>query len=295
MGLSTPVSHVVSVVVVSHNEGENLSRTIASLLAALPSDAEIVVVDDMSTDGSIEGLPAEKLRVLRPEKRLGIASARNLGASQARGDVVIFSDAHVDVTPGFLDPLLSALDRPGVGAVGPIVSMRDNPSAKGYGFRWRDAALNVEWLGRQGQTPHPVPMLVGCFVAVRRDAFEDVGGFDSEMIVYGHEDAELSMRLWTLGYECLLVPEVDITHLFRVHHPYSVDWTATLHNLLRVAIVHFGPDRFRRVVACLRSQEALPSALARLLDGNAWEQRRLMRARRTVTDEWFFEKFHMHW
>src|SRR5262249_37662613 len=112
----------VSVVVVSHNEGENLGLTVDSLLAALPDDAEVVVVDDVSTDGSIEALPEGRVRVVRPEARLGIAAARNLGAARSRGEVIVFSDAHVDVPPGFLGPLLDELRRPRVAAVGPAVS-----------------------------------------------------------------------------------------------------------------------------------------------------------------------------
>ncbi len=297
MGSSDRESLETSVVVVSHNEGENLLRTVHSLLDALPPASEIIVVDDTSTDGSIEALPVDRIRVVRPETRLGISAARNLGASVSRGEILIFSDAHVDVRPGFLEPLRSTLNRPGVGAVGPLVSTRGAEDHKGCGFRWRDAGLNIEWLSGQGRgtTPYPVPMLVGCFMAVRRDAFVDVGGFDADMIVYGYEDAELSMRLWVLGYQCLLVPEVDVTHLFRSTHPYAVNWAATLHNLLRVAVVHFSAERYRRVVACLKGQDALPSALALLLDGNASERRREIKDRRKRDDEWYFREFHMHW
>ena len=285
----------VSVVVVSHNEGADLHRTLLSLNAALPADSEIIVVDDSSTDGSTDTLPVERVRVVRPPTRLGISAARNLGAAHSRGDVIVFSDAHVDVPVGFIEPLVAALMRAGVGAVGPVVSQRDNPAVKGYGFRWKDAALNIEWLGKKGSDPHPVPMLVGCFMAVRRDVFEKVGGFDGGMIVYGHEDAELSMRLWLQGYECLLVPEVNVVHLFRTTHPYSVDWIATLHNLMRVAIMHFGPERSRRVFACLMSQDALPSAFAKLLDGDAWELRRRNQSLRKRDDDWYFRTFSMHW
>jgi GT2 family glycosyltransferase len=297
MGLSDQASIETSVVVVSHNEGENLLRTVQSFLEALPAASEIIVVDDVSSDGSIEELPADRVQIVRPETRLGISAARNLGASRAHGDVLIFSDAHVDVTPGFLQPLRDALKLPGVGAVGPVVSTRGFETSKGFGFRWRDPALNVEWLNGHGRgpAPYPVPMLVGCFMVVRRNLFDQVGGFDDGMIVYGHEDAELSMRLWVLGHRCLLVPEVDITHLFRETHPYAVDWTATLHNLLRVAVVHFSTERFRRVVACLKGQDALPSALAMLLEGDAYERRRAIRDQRTRDEEWYFREFHMHW
>jgi hypothetical protein len=103
------------------------------------------------------------------------------------------------------------------------------------------------------------------------------------------------MRLWTLGYQCLVVPTVDVAHLFRTSHPYEINWTANLHNLLRVAIVNFSSERFRRVVACLKSHDALPTALAMLLDGDAYERRHKLHAIRKHDDDWYFKQFHMHW
>jgi len=285
----------VSVVVVSHNEGDHLRRTVDCLLAGLPPDGEVVVIDDGSTDGSAAGLDSGYLgvTVVRPEARLGISAARNLGAAQARGDVLIFSDAHVTASPGWLEPLSDALARPDVGVAGPIVSALGEPEARGHGFQWCDAALNVEWLPWQGAEPHPVPMMAGCFLAMRRDVFAAVGGFDPGMVLYGAEDAEICLHLWTLGYECILVPDVTVDHLFRAAHPYAVSWDAMLHNVLRVAVVHFGPERTQRVVRALTGNDAFPAAFALLAASNAWERRSTVRAARRFDDDWFCERFGM--
>ncbi len=285
----------ISAIIVSHNEGENLRRTVDSLLAGLPSDGEVVVVDDYSTDGSAGAVSSGYLgvSVVRPAERLGVAPARNFGAARARGEVLVFSDAHVEAPLGWAGPLRDALVDPAVGAVGPVVSALHRPEAKAYGFRWADAALNLQWLGRQGNEPHPVPMLVGCFVALRRDTFAATGGFDPGLAVYGSEDAELCLRLWTLGYECRLVPALDVGHLFREAHPYRVEWEVVLHNLLRVAVVHFGPARLQRLVACLASHAAFPAAFARLVEGDAWARRAAVRAARRFDDDWFFRRFGM--
>ena len=284
---------MISAVVVSHDEGPWLGRTVAGLLAG--GDGEVVVVDDGSTDGSAEGLDGGRVRVIRPEGRLGIARARNLGASWARGDVLVFSDAHVDAPPGFAGPLAAALDRPGVGAVGPAIADVDRPEARAYGFRWADATLTPEWLAWPGPDPAPVPMLGGGFLALRREVFREVGGFDPGLILFGAEDAELGLRLWTLGYECLVVPAVEVAHQFRRHHHYAVPWQAVLHNLLRVAVVHFGPGRTERLVARVAGHPAFPAALARLAEGDAWTRRREVRAARRRDDDWFFERFPMDW
>lgn len=293
--MMAPSGARISVVVVSHNEGENLVRTVEGLRAALPEGAEVLVVDDFSTDGSTDALPAASARVVRPESRLGIAPARNWGASLASGDVLIFSDAHIDVPSGFLSPILEALAQPRVAAAGPVIAARGDLESKGHGFRWRDAALNAEWLGRKGDVAYPVPLLPGGFVAFRRDVFERLGGFDPGLIVYGLEDAEISLHAWTMGYRCLLVPEVEVVHLFREVQPYAVDWSAMLYNLLRVAVVHFRGERCRRVFATLRGQDALPTAFARLVESDAWERRREIQGKRNRDDDWFFHAFHMHW
>jgi GT2 family glycosyltransferase len=285
----------VSAVVVSHNEGDHLRRTVDSLLAGLPPDGEVVVVDDGSTDGSAERLRTGYLgvTVVRPAARLGVSAARNLGAQHARGEVLVFSDAHVTAAPGWLSPLCDVLTRPGVGLVGPIVSALGQPDARGHGFQWRDAALNVEWLPWQRAEPYPVPMMAGCFIALRREVFAAVGGFDPGMVLYGTEDAELCLRLWTLGYECILVPGVTVGHLFRAAHPYAVSWEAMLHNVLRLSVVHFGPERTQRVVAALTGNDAFPAAFARLAASDACERRATVRATRRYDDDWFCERFGM--
>lgn len=294
--ISSSRSSSVSVVVVSHNEGENLRRTVHSLLASLPADGEVVVVDDSSTDGSADCLTHgySGVTVLRPDTRLGAAGARNFGGRHARGAVLVFCDAHMELPLDWAAPLCAALARSEVGAACPVVSVMHQPDAKAYGFRWRDAALGVEWLGRQGADPYPVPMLAGCFLAMRRDVFAATGGFDSGLVVWGQEDAELSLRLWTLGYECLLVPAVDVAHLFRPAHPYRVDWEVLLHNMLRVAVVHFDPERTRRLAERLTSHGAFPAAFARLAHSDAWARRDAVRAARRYDAHWFFHRFDMN-
>src|SRR5260370_34776131 len=103
----------------------------------------------------------------------------------------------------------------------------------GYGQKWQDATLDTDWLGGQGKEPHPVPLLGGGFIAVRREVFATVGGFDSGMVLWGAEDSEFCIRLWTLGYECWVVPSIDVAHRFRPQRPYEVNWEPVLHNKLR--------------------------------------------------------------
>src|SRR5688500_11933745 len=167
---STSTLDSTSVVVISHNEGDNLRMTVAALLDTLPAPSEVIVVDDHSTDASAEGLDADpRLRVVRPPTRSGIARSRNFGAAHATGDVVVFCDAHMGFDPEWLPPLREVLARPEVGAASLPVSAFGAPECRGYGITWRDCLMNVEWLGRSAETAAAVPMLCGCFIAMRRE------------------------------------------------------------------------------------------------------------------------------
>src|SRR5258708_4117284 len=255
----------ISVVVVSHNEGYYLPRTVHSLLPGLPPDGEIIVVDDHSTDCSADSLVRgyRRVTVIRPKKRLGTVKARNFGARYARGEVIVFSDAHIEVDNAWVQPFLDTLALPRVGAVGPVISLMRQRSVKLYGLHFVDAALNCEWGQLQSPNPYPVPLLGAGFMAMRRDVFTAMGGFDEGMIMYGMEDPDLDMRLWTFGYECLLVPQVEVAHVFRNYHPFQ-DWETFVHNVLRFAVVHFGVERMRRLFEYYVKDEVFPAAVARV-------------------------------
>jgi GT2 family glycosyltransferase len=281
-----------SIIVITHNEGKYLARTIESLLVALPPWTEVLVVDDWSTDDSTKGLQNGVVKVLRPPKHLGAVRARNYGARHASGEILVFSDAHVEVPEGWFDPLVAPLARPSVGATGATISMLHHRDAKGYGLRFRDAALNCEWGQWEESNPYPVPMLGAGFFAMRRNVFEAVGGFDPGMIRYGMEDPDLDIRLWTFGYECLVVPTVEVAHLFRDDHAFQ-DWESFLHNMVRYGTVHFSEERLKRLIESYSGDGDLPGALARVAASDAWVRRREIQGMRFHDDNWYFDKFGM--
>jgi len=286
----------ISVVVASLNEGRNLRRTLRSLVPTLPEHSEILVVDDGSTDGSADFLAGagNGCRVIR-SNHLGSAGARNYGASKAGGDVIVFADAHVTVQPGWWKPMLELLEDRSVGAVAPAVSDMADADCKGFGVRWQGPDLETEWLPKKKRTPYQVPILPGCCFAIRRQTFEEAGGFEPGTIRWGSEDAELSLRLWLMGLELWLTPQIVVAHLFRRRHPYQVEWSWVLHNKLHLAFVHFGAPRISRVVDALRRHEDFPAALALTVESGAPARRAAIGARRVRDDAWFFRKFGPDW
>ena len=285
----------VSFVIPSHNEGENLRKTVQSLQQATESLYEVIVVDNGSTDESSDFIGREprdsRLRLIRTQERLGVSGARNLGAAQATGEALVFLDAHVLFPAGWMSPILQVLKRENTAIVAPGVSAWGNPGSKGFGMRWRNARLDVEWLSQRSSQPYPVPMVPGLCMAFRRDFFQEIGQFDPGMVNYGSEDLEICLRSWLCGYEVLIVPLVEVSHLFRPRHPYQVAWREVLYNLLRTVYAHFNPERAGRVLAAIRSFPGFREALDQVNSSNIWDRKRELEERRCNDDNWFFTKF----
>jgi GT2 family glycosyltransferase len=285
--------HAVSVVVISHNEGGHLRMTVDALRATTPPSTEIVIVDDFSADGStdfLDGTEYAEVRLIRPDSRLGISAARNLGAARSHGDVLVFSDAHVVPAPGWLPPLIDALDDDTAGAVAPAVSALGRESSKGYGFTWTDPSLTMRWCYDRPAGIHPVPFLCGCFLASRREVFERCGRFDDGLIKWGFEDSEYCLRLWRSGYRCLVEPASDIAHLFRTTFPYQVEWESTTHNQLRTALLHLSRPRCRRVLEQARDNPRFEQALALVFDSDLDERAQFCASIQKHTDDVIFDQ-----
>jgi len=287
---------MISIVIISRNEGSELEATVANLLAtAPPGQHEIIVVDDGSTDGSTAFLAAfPDIRVLHSDG-IGVARARNFGAIHAAGDVIVFCDAHIRTAAGWHVHVLNALSDPRVGACAPAIYGLADPTKRGYGLYFTGPDLRTRWHGKHPDIAKEVAVLPGCFLAMRRDVFEITGGFDPGMRQLGGNDNEISFRFWTFGYKLLVVPEVEVGHLFRDSTPYEATWTAVIHNRLRMAMVHFEAHRIERVVEALMRYQRFPAGLAMLADGDHGQRRLAVAKQRTVDDVWYCNRFEMTW
>jgi glycosyltransferase involved in cell wall biosynthesis len=285
----------LSVILPAHNESVLLQRTVEQFEATLPELSEIIVVDNGSTDGSADFLGRGDhplVSLISTAKALGVAGARNRGLVEARGEVVVFADAHIDVPERWWQPLVATLNRQGVGVVGPAIGVMGNPELPAAcGQRIAERNLRVEWLGGDDTDPHPVPTLGGGFMVMRQQTLQIAGGFDVGMPQWGAEDLELCLRYWLLGYEAWVVPDVTVLHYFRSSNPLRIRTGVVTHNLLRVALLHFSEARLARVVSELHKTADFSQALALAVGTDVWQQRSDLARRRVHDDDWFFDRF----
>jgi GT2 family glycosyltransferase len=161
----------------------------------------------------------------------------------------------------------------------------------GYGLRITNPLFAVEWMPRKSDRPFESPMLPGACMLLRSDVFRECRGFDAGMTRWGCEDTELSLHLWTFGYDLYVVPEVTVEHLFRERHPYAVEWVDTAHNALRAACVNFNERRLGSVIETVKGTFQFGAAVARLVAGDAQLRRAEIQGRRRRGDDAYFERF----
>jgi GT2 family glycosyltransferase len=285
----------ISAVVISRNEGRELPRTVENFDDTLPAGSEIVVVDDGSEDGSPKQVRTRRgrIRMLRV-KNHGVARARNLGAREAKGDVIVYADAHIRLAEGWWRPILDLLENPKVGAAAPAI-IGYKPNRIGYGLKFTGPELEVKWRRRKPRGPIAAPILPGCCFATRRDVIEATGGWDDSQLIRGNVDNEGCVRLWLLGYDLMVTPDTVVAHKFRKRSPYHVGWPEFLFNRLRIAFVHFKPKRLGRVVCALRDYPNLGDALAMIAASNIAERRADLDLRRVRDDDWYCDTFNITW
>jgi len=178
----------VSVIVPAWNEADELPNTLPVLqraLGELGRSAEIVVVDNASTDGTAEIARTQGARVVRePERR--IARARNAGAAASRGRFLIFVDADTRPSAELLRASLSLLDSGTVCGGGAQVAFETLDRTL---YRWGTAFWNAIALR--------LNLAAGCYVFATRQAFDATGGFSER--VYAGEEILFSLRMHRWG------------------------------------------------------------------------------------------------
>jgi GT2 family glycosyltransferase len=195
------VSALISFVVPVRNDAVRLETCLRSIRTAQAATdrVEIIVVDNGSTDRSPEIAGSFGAQVLVIERQ-PVSVLRNRGASTASGDVLAFVDADNEIVPGWIDAVITNLGDDTVGATGALYQAPDNGTwvQRGYDLlRGRTHPSEVAWLGSGN-------------LAVRRQVFQDVGGFDTSLETC--EDVDWCHRIRAAGWRILGDPRISSVH-----------------------------------------------------------------------------------
>lgn len=230
----------VTVVIVNWNGMEFLPNCLASLAANPPSgEYVVVVVDNLSTDGSREWLVSDEaksnfgdsnFRVILNHENSGFARANNLAFRNSSGEFILMLNPDTIVNHGAIDLLLESIrSEANIGAVGPKILNADGTLQASVAFfppnplvivitefsltgllprKLRRKLYSQNW---EYDEKKPVPVIWGAAILAKRDMVEEVGELDEDFFMYG-EDVEWCARINRKGWKIVFVPEASIVH-----------------------------------------------------------------------------------
>jgi N-acetylglucosaminyl-diphospho-decaprenol L-rhamnosyltransferase len=224
-----PAQVALRVVVVTWESADVLPSFLTSLATATSEPYEVVVVDNASPSGPPSASPSGNVRLVESGGNLGYGKAANLGASGFGGAWLVVANPDLTWTEGSLDALLTAAEAwPRAGCLGPAITTPDGrlyPSARAFpslgrgighavfGPFWPANPWTRSYRAEQG-TPveGTTGWLSGSCLLLRREAWEQVAGFDPKYFMYC-EDMDLCRRVAEAGWQNVYVPSAVVTHV----------------------------------------------------------------------------------
>jgi glycosyltransferase involved in cell wall biosynthesis/GT2 family glycosyltransferase len=211
----TRIETDTDIVIVTFNSADHLP----ACLAAIPNCSQVIVIDNASTDTSVDVAERMGCRVVRNHTNLGFARAVNQALALTAAPQVLLLNPDAVLMPDTLDHLRAALVDPSVAIAGGRLLQEDGrdqqpwwpfPSAGGT---WLEAFMlrRSTWKPNADTTARDVDFVVGACLLMRRDVVHQVGGFDERFWLYG-EEADLCKRVRNAGFQVRFVPEASTGH-----------------------------------------------------------------------------------
>jgi len=301
---------VISIVLVSFNTAHELVACLESIercAAAIPH--EIIVVDNGSTDGSVEAVRRRfpSVQLVANQENLGFAKANNQALPRVRGEYILFLNPDSELQPGTLERMLAELGGfPERAAVGPRVRKREEFISRTCARRlptlWTELC-DLLWLDRifprsrilawkyypgwDGTTDRDVECLLGAAMLCRTEQVRALGGFDESVPLY-LDDMDLCKRLGDLG-RLRYVSAATVLHHYSVStkkQPSPLIKRVGLQATYQYFVKHRGRAYARAYVAvvALVGIVAYPLGFVRLLGGSLRKARRRWDEARVLVD-----------
>jgi GT2 family glycosyltransferase len=213
----------ISIILVSHNNQEDLEKCLPSLISACGRNVEIIVVDNASNDHTVEWLRSEYplINLIPNGNNLGFGGANNLAVRIAKGQYLVFLNPDTVVKNGWLEGLVEPLKQnQTTGLVTSKILLMDTPqliNTCGNDVHLTGLTLCHGIYRPESEFVEPffVQAISGASFAIRKKLFEKLNGFDSSFFLY-MEDTDLSLRAQLMGFHCLFSPASVLYHKYKL-------------------------------------------------------------------------------
>jgi GT2 family glycosyltransferase len=203
----------VSIIIPTFNGASRIGNCLEALVKHTAGyDPEILVVNDGSTDNTLSVVARYPHVRLISQANAGPAAARNRGANEANGSIILFTDDDCVVTPNWIEAMLAPFDDPEVVGVKGVYRTTQKSLAARF--------VQIEYEDRYRFMAHlaSIDFIDTYSAAFRRDRFLQINGYDTSFPVACAEDIELSYRMSSLGWKMKFVPAAVVHHT----HPDSI-------------------------------------------------------------------------
>ena len=227
--------HPLISIIIANRNGENYLRTcLTSLLKSSLKDYEAIIIDNNSTDSSIEivneyAKKDSRIRLLRNKINQGVPFSRNRAINEAKGDILIFLDNDTKVDKDWLKGIVQTFSSDSkIGALQcKIFDFKKTHLIQEIGMKLYPYTDFGTTLGRgekdHGQFDRPIEIIaLGAALAVKKVVAKNIGGFDLKLM-HTTDDLDFSWRIWISGYKVMLSPKSKIYHYTKEHrHNYKL-------------------------------------------------------------------------
>src|ERR1700683_3610810 len=323
-----PLRDFVTVTVVTYNSGRFIKRCLESVLEQKYRDLEVVVVDNASTDGTVDILEqfADRCRIYYNDGNVGFAAAQSQAIALARGDWVLTLNPDVLLLPNFIQAMVEAgqVDPKAGSVCGKLLTIRptfDLPEKKlvaSTGIYFTPALRHLDRGSQEVDNGHYLNFeyVFGATAAAalyRRQMIDDtsIAGefFDPDFFVY-REDADVAWRAQLMGWRCIYTPLARGYHVRNVLPgnrralPPEINMHSVKNRFL-MRIKNMTPDLYRRnwmsitgrdlvvLGACLLHERSSLKAFGYLAKNwrRVWSKRREIMRRRRAKDDYIASWF----
>ena len=208
MQINPTYNPFVSIIIPVKNGGATIGSCLSSIKRSYYKNIEIIVVNDHSTDNTVEIVKSFNYIILKPENGIGANNARNFGASKATGEILVFMDSDIVVERETILGIVETLEEKYIDAVVGIYTAKHRHES--FVSQYKNLWVRYSYI----KSPPAIDWLFGSISGIKKEAFQKLGGFNVDLLAkHGHDDIELGKRFAQAKLNIVLNMDIEVEHL----------------------------------------------------------------------------------